>query len=107
MAKPQYGHDHQQERDQADRRLRTMGPIRCRRCGRLVYCDRDHHLNRDGRKFQLGHGVAHAEGGAGTDKQPEHAWCNESAGGKLAQAMARAKRQAEQRKPARASRRWA
>jgi hypothetical protein len=105
MAKPQYGYDHQKERAQANARLEVLGPIPCRHCGRLVYCDKQRHLNRDGRKFQLGHGVAHAEGGTGDDKQPEHCCCNEAAGGRLAHARAKA-REAIVEPPIRGTRHW-
>jgi hypothetical protein len=65
------------------------------------------HLNRDGRKFQLGHGIAHIEGGTGDDKQPEHTCCNEAAGGRLGLARARAAaKEADERKPTRATRHW-
>jgi hypothetical protein len=106
MAKPQYGYQHQLERAQANRRLEALGPIPCRWCDQPVYCDAMRHLNRDGRKFQLGHGVAHIEGGIGDDKQPEHTCCNEAAGGRLGLARARAARAVE-KKSVRATRHWA
>lgn len=99
MAKPQYGYQHRLERAAWNNRLTTLGPIPCRRCGLLVYCDAMKHLNRDGSKFQLGHGIAHAEGGAGNDKQPEHSYCNEAAGGRLGKSRTRAQK-------VRASRHW-
>lgn len=92
MASPQYDYQHQLERKAANGRLETLGPIPCRRCGQPVHCDAQRHLNRDGRKFELGHGVAHINNGDGSDKQPEHAYCNEAAGGRLARARQRATR---------------
>lgn len=82
MSKPQYGPEHQARRRRWNDRLTARGPITCRRCGQPVHCDRDRHLNPDGRPFDLGHGRAHADGGDGRDSQPEHARCNRHAGAK-------------------------
>lgn len=77
MPKPLYDYDHEQERVAWNQHLETDGPIQCRRCGQLVYCDRLAHLNRDGRKFDLGH----PDPGQ-TTKEPEHNCCNRKAGGR-------------------------
>lgn len=80
MADPAYGYQHQQRRAAWNRELERTGPIACRRCGHPVHCDRDAHLNRDARKFDLGHGVGVKHGGKGDDSQPECASCNRAAG---------------------------
>lgn len=86
MAKPQYNHRHQAQRRAWDQHLTATGPTPCRRCGQPVHCDRNHHLNRDGMPFDLGHDIAHAEGGDGRNSRPEHARCNRAAGQRLGRA---------------------
>lgn len=75
MARPQYNHQHQRERTEWDHHLEANGPQPCRRCRRLVYCDRLAHLNPDGKPFDLGHPELWQAG-----KEPEHQSCNRSAG---------------------------
>lgn len=79
MGKQLYAGGHKRERREANDRL-TVRPIRCRRCGRLVYPDHLRHLNWDGRKFDLGHPDPGQDG-----KQPEHNTCNRGAGGREGQ----------------------
>ena len=54
--------------------LQTIGPVECRRCHRLVHADD---------QWDLGHGVALAHGGDGSDSWPEHAACNRRAGQRM------------------------
>ena len=91
MGRPVYDSEHQRERRAVDARLVAAGPVPCRRCGRPVYADRQHQLNWDGRRFDLGHPDA---GQAG--KAAEHATCNRQAGG----------REGNRRKHEPASREW-
>lgn len=72
-----YDWTHQQERAHWDAQLEALGPVPCRRCHRPVHPDRDAHLNWDRRPWNLGHPDPHQIG-----KRPEHATCNQSAGGR-------------------------
>jgi hypothetical protein len=79
-----YDWDWQKLRAQWDAYLVANGTWPCRRCHRPVYCDRMRRLNRDGRKFDLGHAIDVQHGGTNAGAEPEHSCCNRSAG-KLAQ----------------------
>jgi len=79
MADPAYGYRHQRSRAAWDAELQRSGPVACRRCRLPVHCDRDRHLNTDGAKFDLGHGVSVKAGGDGSDSTPEHRACNRRA----------------------------
>lgn len=60
-------------------------PLPCRRCGRPVH---------PGQRWQVGHVIDRARGGSDhlENQWPEHAYCNESAGGKLGAARSNARR---------------
>ena len=75
MAKPQYGWQHQASRARWNQHLTATGPRPCRRCGRLVYPDRQAHLNPDRAPFDFGHPEPWQ-----TTIEPEHQSCNRAAG---------------------------
>lgn len=73
-----YGPEHQRRRKAWQSHLETIGPVECRRCHQPV---------RASDKWDLGHGVALANGGDGSDSRPEHATCNRRAGQQMTTAI--------------------
>lgn len=68
------GAEHQRRRREWQAHLEVNGPVECRRCHQPVYATD---------VWDLGHGVALAHGGDGSDSMPEHARCNRRAGQRM------------------------
>ena len=79
---------HQQRRRAWVAHFAAGGSWACRKCGRTI---------NPGEPWDLGHGRELVRGGTGEDSEPEHPYCNRSAGGKLGN---------HRRNQPRASRRW-
>ena len=87
MAKPQYGADHRRRRADWKLELTRTGGRRCAcrgQCGR--HRGRCPEWITADSAWDLGHGVAHTNGGDGTDSEPMCSSCNRAEGPKLARA---------------------
>lgn len=58
-------------------KCRAMLPHPCRKCGVIITADEPE------TSWHAGHGLSRAEGGDGSDIEPEHARCNTSDGGRM------------------------
>ena len=80
MPKPQYGWEHRARRKAWEAELRRLGSVPCRcGCGAVI---------NDGDPWDLGHGVAVAHGGDGTDSAPEVPGHNRAGGAAITNAAA-------------------